>query len=75
MIDLILGPLAPILTALGGAVIAFFFGYHRANTVRRMKDAEKRLRDIEAAKDIRDEIESDPYLSDRAREWVRPNKR
>jgi len=72
MIDLLLGPLAPILSALGAAVLAFFMGYRRANKARDAQDAKQRVEDMKTAQEVRDEIETldDTGLADRAAKWL-----
>ena len=58
------------------AFVAGLFGIYAAGTragaerVRQKIDA-KRLANLKTARDIEDEIDSDPYLVDRASKWVR----
>ena len=58
------------------AFVAGLFGIYAAGTragaerVRQKIDA-KRLANFKTARDIEDEIDSDPYLVDRASKWVR----
>ena len=37
--------------------------------------ASRRIDAMKRAKDVRDEVESDPHLAERAREWVRDEQR
>jgi len=61
------------LYATGFALLAFFGIYlHRAG--RKAEKNEQVRDDLEAmrkAKDIRDEIDNDPYFVDRAAQWLR----
>lgn len=50
---------------------AYFSGAHRAADRERIRIDRERLRKVKTAKDIRDDIQSDPHLADRARRWVR----
>lgn len=58
------------------AFVAGLLGIYAAGTragaerVRQKIDA-KRLANLKTARDIEDEIDSDPYLVDRASKWVR----
>jgi len=72
MIELLLGPLAPYLTAAAGAVVMFVFGYRSASRARAAKDAGRRLEDMKKAQEVRDEVEAldDIGLARRAAKWL-----
>jgi len=58
------------------AFVAGLFGIYAAGVQRgidrqRKKLDAKRLTNFNTAKEIEDEINSDPYLADRASKWVR----
>lgn len=73
MIDLLFGPLAPIISALVGGVVMFLYGYRMAGKARDADEAQKRLQTMKKAQEVRDEVEAldDIGLARRASEWVR----
>jgi len=69
MIDLLMTIGAAILSGLA----MYFFGYRKAGQTRKAKEIEKRLKDMEEAQEVRDEVEmlDDTELADRASKWLR----
>lgn len=55
------------------AALAFFGLYMRQQGRKdeQQEQVRRRIDVMRTAKDVRDEVESDPYLVDRASEWVR----
>lgn len=72
MIELLFGPLAPIISAVVGGVIMFLYGYRMADKARDADEAQKRLQTMKKAQEVRDEVEAldDIGLARRASEWV-----
>lgn len=54
-----------------GVVGIYFSGVQRGIDKQKSKIDNKRLDNISTAKKIEDEVDSDPYLVDRANQWVR----
>jgi preprotein translocase subunit YajC len=69
MIDLLMTIGAALLSGLA----MYFFGYRRAGQTRKVKETEKRLKDMKTAQEVRDEVEilDDAGLADRASKWLR----
>ena len=59
------------LAFVAGVLGIYMAGVHRGIDRQRSKLDRARLDKIGQAKDIEDEINSDPHLVDRARQWVR----
>lgn len=57
-----------ILAALG---LAYLKGRSQARTEAENEQMRRRVDAMKQAKDVRDEIMDDPYLIDRAKQWVR----
>jgi Na+-translocating ferredoxin:NAD+ oxidoreductase RnfG subunit len=54
-----------------GVLGVYFSGVQRGIDNSRSKLDKKRLDDISTAKKIEDEVDADPYLVDRANQWLR----
>jgi hypothetical protein len=54
-----------------GVVGIYFSGVQRGIDKQKSKIDKNRLDNISTAKKIEDEVDSDPYLVDRANQWVR----
>jgi len=67
--------LTVIATIVTGGLAMYFFGYRKAGKVHEAKQTKKRLKDIKAAQEVRDEVEilDDAGLADRAARWMRGN--
>ena len=61
------------LYAAGAAILAFIgiFLYRKGGQEQRNKLSRDKLEGMREAKDVRDEIQNDPHLSDRANQWVK----
>ena len=63
------------LAAAGGFILALGVAYLRGKSAGAEADQGKQVRRrivaMKTAKDVRDEVESDPHLADRASRWVR----
>lgn len=61
------------------AAAAFVLGllgiYLKGREDGERQDGRRRIDAMKTAKDVRDEIQDDPYFVDRARQWVRKDKR
>lgn len=76
LLELVLGPFAPIIAAIIGGVALFFAGKHQANRTRDAKEDAERLKSIKKANEVRNEVETldDTGLADRASRWVHGSK-
>jgi len=63
-----------VLAFVAGVLGIYFSGVQRGIDKQRSKIDSKRLEAVGKAKEVRDEVESDPYLVDRANQWVRKDK-
>ena len=63
------------LAAAGGFILALGVAYLRGKSAganaEQGKQVRRRIEAMKTAKDVRDEVESDPHLADRASRWVR----
>ena len=63
------------LSAAGAFVLALIGVYLRGKSdgtsAEKDRQVRRRIEAMKTAKDVRDEVESDPYLADRASKWVR----
>ena len=59
------------LAFVAGIAGIYMSGVQRGIDRQRQKIDAKRLANLKTARDIEDEIDSDPYLVDRASKWVR----
>jgi hypothetical protein len=65
-----------LLITIGAAAVSglvmYVFGYRKADKAREVKQTEQRLKDVMAAQEVRDEVETldDAGLADRASKWV-----
>lgn len=62
------------LAFVAGVLGIYFSGVQRGIDKQKSKIDSKRLETVGKAKEVRDEVDSDPYLVDRANQWVRKDK-
>lgn len=62
------------LAFMAGLFGIYFSGVQRGIDKQKSKINSKRLEAVGKAKEVRDEVESDPYFVDRANQWVRKDK-
>ena len=72
---MIVGRLKVWLAAASAFVLALLAAYLRGKSdgtsAEKDRHVRRRVEAMKTAKDVRDEVESDPYLADRASRWVR----
>lgn len=63
-----------LLAFVAGLLGVYLSGVQRGIDRQKSKIDKKRLDAVSKAKEVRDEVDSDPYLVDRANQWVRKGK-